>query len=177
MIRTQIVDRVNVRALSRLSLRGRVNAGTLELACTLGSGGIRHDKREGDGATPAGTFAMRCAFYRADRLLRPRTGLPLRPLRPDDGWCDDPASGRYNRFVRHPFDARAEKLWRDDGLYDVLVILDQNDCPLVRGRGSAVFIHAAAPGYAPTAGCVGLARDDLIRLLAHVGCHTRLAIA
>ena len=98
-------------------------------------------------------------------------------MRLGDGWCDDPVSGRYNRFVRHPFAGSAEHLWRDDSLYDVLIVLAHNHCPLVRGRGSAVFLHAAAPGLAATAGCITLARGDLIKMLCHVGSDTRLMIA
>ncbi len=119
---------------------------------------------------------MRCVLYRADRLLRPRTGLPLRLLRPADGWCDDPASPRYNRLVRQPFAGSAEPLWRTDALYDVIVVLGYNDGPVVRGRGSAIFLHVAAADFTPTAGCVALNRGNLIRLLAHVGPHTELVI-
>ena len=124
--------------------------------------------RQGDGATPVGCFRLLQVFYRADRVPRPRTGLPLRPMRRDDGWCDDPADRNYNRPVRHPYPASAEHLWRPDALYDLVIVLDHNDRPRVRGRGSAVFLHVAADGLAPTAGCVALRRRDLQKLLAHV---------
>ena len=176
MGRTQFVDLVTVRSLSGATSRGRLHIGTQVLSCALGKAGTSHDKREGDGASPAGIYAMRFGLYRADRIMRPRTGLPLRPLRPGDGWCDDPMSGRYNRFVRLPFAGSAEHLWRDDGLYDVLVVLAHNDCPLVRGRGSAVFLHAAAPGLGATAGCITLPRADLVKLLSQIGSNSRLKI-
>ena len=97
--------------------------------------------------------------------MRPRTGLRLRPLQPDDGWCDAPGDRNYNRPVRHPYPASAEKMWRTDDLYDVVVVLDHNQRPRVQGRGSAVFLHMARDGYEPTAGCVALGRTDLLKLL------------
>ena len=86
-------------------------------------------------------------------------------IAPHDGWCDAPEDRNYNRLVRHPYPTSAERLWRSDGLYDVLVVLEHNTCPRVRGGGSAIFLHVAAPGFTPTAGCVAIRRDVLLRLL------------
>ena len=133
--------------------------------CALGRGGIRADKREGDGATPAGLFPLRGVLYRADRMARPKTRLPVRMIGPRDEWCDDPASEHYNRGVRLPFAASHERLWRGDHLYDLVVILGHNDAPPKPGMGSAIFIHVATAHYAPTAGCIALRRRDLLRLL------------
>ena len=137
------------------------------LRCALGRGGVRAGKREGDGATPAGSWPLRRLLYRADRLTPPRTALPATPITPDDGWCDDPAHPAYNRPVRLPFAAGHEKLWREDGLYDPLVVLGHNDSPPVAGLGSAVFLHIARPDYGPTEGCVALAPADLLAILPH----------
>ncbi len=134
--------------------------------CALGRGGVRADKREGDGATPAGRLALRRVLWRPDRVPAPATGLPGRPLGRADGWCDDPDDLRYNHLVRRPCTARHEALWRDDGLYDVLAVLGHNDDPVRRGAGSAIFLHVAAPGYAATAGCVALALTDLLVVLS-----------
>jgi L,D-peptidoglycan transpeptidase YkuD (ErfK/YbiS/YcfS/YnhG family) len=120
---------------------------------------------------------LRRLLYRADRLARPRTALESAPLRADDGWCDDPADANYNRPVRRPYPASHEALWRDDGLYDLIVVLGHNDDPVVAGAGSAVFLHVAPPLYGPTAGCVALAVDDLLTLLAACGPGDRLAIS
>src|SRR5262249_32628148 len=128
--------------------------------------GLTHRKREGDGATPVGRFTIRQVLYRADRVGRPRGHLPARSLRFDDGWCDSPADRNYNRFVVHPYPASAERLWRDDALYDLIAVLGYNDRPRIRGRGSAIFLHVAQPGYGPTAGCIAVARSHLVRLLA-----------
>ena len=139
---------------------------THRVRCALGRGGVRVDKREGDGATPAGAFPLRRLLFRTDRLDRPVTGLPVDPIRADDGWCDDPKDPAYNRPVRLPFAASHEKMWRDDALYDLVVVLGHNDDPPAPGHGSAVFLHVAKPDWGPTEGCVALARDDLLRLLA-----------
>ena len=135
--------------------------------CALGPAGIRGDKREGDGATPTGRFAMRRVLWRADRLPQPQTPLPIASIQPDDGWCDDPADPSYNRQVRLPYPASAEQLWRDDALYDVIVVLGHNDDPPRPGHGSAIFLHVARPDYAATEGCVALALADLLALLRH----------
>lgn len=145
--------------------------------CALGRGGVRADKREGDGATPVGTFPLRRVLYRADRVAAPATALPVRALRPDDGWCDDPKDPAYNRPIKTPFAARHETLWRDDGLYDVIVELGFNDDPVKPGGGSAIFLHRAAPDYGLTEGCVALALDDLLALLQDCNVGARLTVA
>ncbi len=108
---------------------------------------------------------VRRIFYRADRVEKPRTSFPAEPLARTDGWCDDPAHRDYNRHVLLPHDGRLEELWRNDPLYDLIVVLGWNDAPVVRGRGSAIFLHVARSDYAPTEGCVALALDDLRRVL------------
>ena len=145
--------------------------------CALGRGGVRADKREGDGATPAGSFLLRRVLYRPDRLEAPLTGLSVRALGPDDGWSDDPNDPRYNQPVSRPHPYSHEALWRDDGLYDVVVVIGHNDAPVVPGRGSAVFIHVAAPDYAATAGCVALALPHLLALLRDCAPGDRIVIA
>jgi L,D-peptidoglycan transpeptidase YkuD (ErfK/YbiS/YcfS/YnhG family) len=136
--------------------------------CALGRGGVRRaeEKREGDGATPAGLLPLRRLLFRADRLAPPVCAVPKEPLAPEDGWCDDPTHADYNRQVRLPHPARHEELWRADALYDVIGVLGWNDAPVQRGRGSAIFLHLARPDFAPTEGCVALAQSDLLRLLA-----------
>jgi L,D-peptidoglycan transpeptidase YkuD (ErfK/YbiS/YcfS/YnhG family) len=134
--------------------------------CALGPAGVRQDKREGDGATPAGRFPFRRVLYRADRLARPKTALPCAAIAREDGWCDDPASPAYNRPVTLPVAASHERLWREESVYDVIVVIGHNDDPVLPGRGSAVFLHVAHDDFRPTAGCVALARDDLLQLLS-----------
>lgn len=147
---------------------GWIDIGRRRARCALGPAGVvaAADKREGDGATPAGVWPIREVIWRADRGGRPPTALPVRAMTRDDGWCDDPADAAYNRPVRLPCPASAEALWRDDHVYDMIVVLGHNDDPPVPGLGSAIFLHIAKPDYAPTQGCVAVARDDLEALLA-----------
>jgi L,D-peptidoglycan transpeptidase YkuD (ErfK/YbiS/YcfS/YnhG family) len=147
---------------------GRFVAAEISTRCALGRSGVTFadDKREGDGASPVGTWLMRYVLYRPDRGGPPKTALPARPISPEDGWCDAPGDLAYNRPVTHPYRASAERLWRDDPLYDLVVVLGHNDDPVVAGAGSAIFLHVAAEGYAPTEGCVALAREDLEAVLA-----------
>lgn len=156
---------------------GRLRAGALFLPCMLGSGGLSRHKREGDGATPTGRFAMVGGFFRPDRGPRPAARLALRPSRMDDGWCDDPASGCYNRAVRLPFASGHERLWREDRLYDCGLVLDYNLASPRKGRGSAIFLHVMAEAATPTAGCVALRPGDLRRLLGRLSrrCHVVIA--
>ncbi|MGI9127908.1 MAG: L,D-transpeptidase family protein [Roseomonas sp.] len=134
--------------------------------CAIGKGGRRTDKREGDGATPIGLLPLRRLLYRADRLARPRADVPVAPIAPDDGWCDDPTHSDYNTQIHLPHPARHEELWRADTIYDVIGVLGWNDAPVVRERGSAIFLHLARPGFRPTEGCVALEQRDLLCVLA-----------
>jgi L,D-peptidoglycan transpeptidase YkuD (ErfK/YbiS/YcfS/YnhG family) len=150
--------------------------GKRRLRCALGRAGIAAAKREGDHATPAGVWPMRRALYRPDREAPPPTRLPLQSLDPADGWCDAPGDIAYNRLVRLPHPAGAERLWRDDALYDLLIVLGYNDAPAVAGRGSAIFLHVAHDDFAPTEGCVALARADLLAVLAQADATGRVIV-
>lgn len=121
--------------------------------------------REGDAKTPLGAYRLRFGLYRADRLPRPRSELTFRPLRQDDGWCDAPGDPAYNRFIRLPYSASHEHLWREDGAYDVILVMSHNDSPPVSGLGSAVFIHIAQPDDRNTLGCIALAPEEMVKLL------------
>jgi L,D-peptidoglycan transpeptidase YkuD (ErfK/YbiS/YcfS/YnhG family) len=147
---------------------GLLDLGDRSAPCALGRGGVvtTEAKREGDGCSPAGIWPIRRVLYRPDRGPIPATRLPSAAIGPNDGWCDDPADAAYNRPVDRPHAASTEALWREDGLYDLIVVLGHNDAPVVPGAGSAIFLHVAAPAYAPTEGCVALARADLEVLLA-----------
>jgi L,D-peptidoglycan transpeptidase YkuD (ErfK/YbiS/YcfS/YnhG family) len=136
------------------------------LRAAIGRAGIRGDKQEGDGATPAGDLTLRRVLYRADRIRPPVCSVPLEPIAPNDGWCDDLRHPDYNRMVTLPHPGRAEELWRQDALYDIVGVLGWNDDPVERGRGSAIFLHVSRPDYAPTEGCVALPVDTLRQLLA-----------
>ena len=176
-MRNSWIDTLRVRAKPGERTRGWLIAGPLTLPVALGRGGIKANKREGDGGTPRGTFMLRRLWWRADRAPRPRTGLPVRRIRPNDGWCEDPSDRRYNRPVEVPKQSTADRLWRTDPLYDVIIEISHNTRPRIAGRGSAVFIHVAREKFAPTAGCVALEARALRRLVERLGPQTRIIIA
>ena len=148
----------------------------LRVRCAVGRGGIRWDKREGDGATPAGRFALTEVLYRSDRGARPQTLLPVRALSAQDGWCDGPGDEQYNRLVALPYAGHHEELWRADGVYDLLAVIGFNDSPPVPGRGSAIFLHVASPGWGATDGCVAIELRALRTVLAGCGPGTMIDI-
>jgi L,D-peptidoglycan transpeptidase YkuD (ErfK/YbiS/YcfS/YnhG family) len=148
----------------------------LRSRCALGRGGIRRDKREGDGATPVGSWPMRRLLYRADRVALPQTALPSSAIAEDDGWCDASQDRNYNLPVRLPYSASAETLYRQDGVYDLIVPLGYNDAPVVAGAGSAIFLHVARPDFAPTEGCVALALADLLDVLRDADRESRVIV-
>ena len=123
------------------------------------------DKVEGDGATPLGSFALRFGFWRPDRLPAPPTRLTMHAIGEDDLWCDDAEHPAYNRWVRAPFAASHERMWRDDMAYDLVVVMGHNDGPPVPGRGSAVFVHLDRPDHRDTLGCVAVEPDAMLALL------------
>ncbi|MBL6927919.1 MAG: L,D-transpeptidase family protein [Rhodospirillales bacterium] len=145
---------------------GLIEWGTRRVRCALGRSGVTLNKREGDGATPAGRFALREVMYRADRLEPLPPPLPCRTIAPDMGWSDDPAHLEYNKLVFLPHAGGHEKLWREDALYDIVVVLGYNDRPPKPNLGSAIFMHVAKADFSPTEGCVALAKADLLTLLA-----------
>ena len=149
------------------------------IPCSMGRTGLisAGNKREGDGATPIGTWRITQGYYRPDRIERPACALQLTALTPQSGWCDDPADPAYNRFVTLPHAASHEEMWRDDGLYDLIFVTDHNATPPVPGMGSAIFLHCRNPRGKPTAGCIAIARDSLIALARTFTQETVLEIA
>lgn len=140
----------------------------------VGRGGIKVEKIESDGVSPVGRWPIRMVCYRADRIERPASPFPTRAIAETDGWCDDPAHAAYNRPVTRPFPASHEEMWRQDDLYDIVVVLGHNDDPPVPGAGSAIFLHIARPDYSSTEGCAALAKEDLLAFLAHAQSGTHL---
>ncbi|WP_408735804.1 L,D-transpeptidase [Acetobacter malorum] len=139
----------------------QLHCGHKVMSAVIGKNGLTEQKQEGDHATPIGIFPLRKVYYRADRLIKPKTILPVEPLSPRDGWCDDPQSPDYNRFVKLPHPARHEQLWREDHVYDLIVVMGYNDNPAISGRGSAIFMHLQRPDRTPTEGCLALSESDL----------------
>jgi L,D-peptidoglycan transpeptidase YkuD (ErfK/YbiS/YcfS/YnhG family) len=147
---------------------GRFLIDGVETRCVLGKGGVRPaaEKREGDGATPLGTWPIRRLLYRPDKGPAPKTRLPVEAIAPDDGWCDAADDPAYTRPVKLPYAASHERMWREDDVYDLVLVLAHNDAPVVPGMGSAIFLHLQQPDGRATEGCVALTRPDMETLLA-----------
>ena len=167
---------IQIRRSAGNSRRGWLTAAGRSIPVALGRGGILANKREGDGGTPKGTFRPRRLWWRADRHPRPRTSLPVRPIRTHDAWCEDPADRHYNQPIRLERDSCGDRLTRTDHLYDFIVEIDHNTVPRVARRGSAVFLHLARENFGPTAGCVSMTKSAMLRLLQRLGRKTKIVI-
>lgn len=143
----------------------KLQCGHTIMAAVIGENGITDQKREGDMATPTGQFTLRKVYYRADRTHRPIAALPVQALHPHDGWCDDPQSPHYNQHITLPDAARHEVMWREDDLYNLVVVIGYNDAPALPDLGSAIFMHLQRPDRTPTEGCVALTEQDLRAVL------------
>ena len=170
------LENLNLRMRPGTRRQGWLLAGPRAIKVAIGRSGIKANKREGDGATPAGRYRLVRLWWRADRIPRPRTMLPARPITAADGWCEDPSDRRYNRAIRMSPDQPGDRLWRTDALYDLIIEIDHNRRPRIAGRGSAVFIHVARADMTPTAGCISLPDRTLRRLLPRLGPNTRITI-
>jgi L,D-peptidoglycan transpeptidase YkuD (ErfK/YbiS/YcfS/YnhG family) len=155
------------RVIFTATADGLLDLGARRARCALGRGGVRPaaEKREGDGASPAGVWPIRRVLYRPDKGGPPTTALPVSPVAPDDGWSDAPDDPDYNRPIKLPHPGSFEKMWRDDDIYDLVVVLGHNDDPPAPAMGSCIFLHLARPGYPPTEGCVAVSREDMAELL------------
>jgi L,D-peptidoglycan transpeptidase YkuD (ErfK/YbiS/YcfS/YnhG family) len=156
--------------------RGWLTADGWTVPVALGRGGILANKREGDGGTPRGIYRPLQLWWRADRHRRPQTFLPARPIRPEDGWCEDPNDRRYNQPIRLTRSEAGDRLTREDHLYDFIVEIDHNSAPRIAGRGSAVFLHLARTNFSATAGCVSMTKSAMLRLLRRMGPQTKIII-
>ena len=158
------------RSLHRFTASGDggFDLGRAAVRCALGKAGVTPArlKREGDLASPVGVWPIRRVLYRPDKGGPPATALSASALAPDDGWCDAPDDPDYNRPVKLPHPGSFEPMWRDDRLYDLVVVLGHNDDPPKPGMGSCIFLHLARPDFSPTEGCVAVTRADLEDLLA-----------
>lgn len=174
--RRRATDFILVRRSALNPRRGVLTVDGRSIPVAIGRGSVKANKREGDGATPLGTFRPLRLWWRADRHIRPRTSLPVRIIHPEDGWCEDPGSRHYNKPVQLADDSTADRLNRDDHLYDFVIEIDQNAQPAIPGRGSAVFLHLARPGFGPTAGCIAMTKVSMLHLLARLSPDTRIKI-
>ncbi len=154
-----------LRSICASATNGQLRIGDRSFPCQLGHAGRSARKYEGDGATPIGTWPIMGVYYRADRIARPKTLLPIKPLRYDQGWCDEPLDRNYNQPVQLPYRASCESLWRDDHAYDLIVVLDYNISRRAINLGSAIFMHLSHDNLRPTAGCLAFTETDLRMIL------------
>ena len=146
-----------------------------KIKCAIGKNGITKNKKEGDLKTPSGIFKIKKIFYRKDRI-KIKTLLKKKYIKKNIGWCDDPVSKYYNREIKFPFKDSAEKLWRKDNIYDLIIILNYNLNPIVKNKGSAIFLHICKKNYAPTKGCVAINKRDMKNLIVNIKNNTKLII-
>ena len=161
------VKTILVRPAPGRKTRAIVQVGPLRIPAAIGRSGRTSRKREGDGATPIAAMSLLSGFLRGDRVSAPKTGLPMKRIRPSMLWCDEPKHPSYNRLVSAPFKPSHEEMRRADELYDICLVLDWNVTSRRRNAGSAIFFHLIRPGYEPTAGCIAVARRDMLRILPH----------
>ncbi len=145
-------------------------------SCAIGREGLTKNKIEGDLKTPVGDFRFKKIFYRADKLGEMVFNLPSQVIRKNSGWCDDPGHKQYNQFIKFPFDASAEKLYRDDNLYDLFFVIDYNTDPIVPSKGSAIFLHICKPNFEGTEGCIAIEKKNIIELSKKIDMESRLII-
>ena len=175
MQRTKLAN-LNVRTRPGNPQQGWLSVGNRYVKVALGRSGVKFAKQEGDGATPAGRYRLVRLWWRSDRIPRPQTLLPVRPINALDGWCEDSSDRHYNRAITISPSQPGDRLWRSDGLYDLVIEIDHNKRPRVSGRGSAVFVHVARAELAPTAGCISLPINALKRLITRIGPKTTITI-
>jgi len=133
-----------------------------KLRCAIGKRGITLNKKEGDQKTPKGSFKLEYILYRKDKIPVVRSLLKKKPIKKNMGWCDDNASKLYNKLIKFPFKYSAEKLWKLKRIYDLIIVINYNLSPVIKNKGSAIFIHIARKNYSPTEGCVALNKKIII---------------
>tara|TARA_Y100000590_G_scaffold191753_1_gene218101 strand:+ start:1422 stop:1913 length:492 start_codon:yes stop_codon:yes gene_type:complete len=147
-----------------------------KLKCSIGKSGITNFKKEGDFATPKGKFKLGLLYYRKDRNALPVCKIKKKVIKKNMGWCDDSKSNKYNREISFPFKFRAEKLYRRNHIYDIFINIKYNQNPIIKKRGSAIFLHLADKKYKPTKGCVAISKKDFFKILPLLKKKTKILI-
>ena len=147
-----------------------------KLRCSIGKRGITSDKQEGDKKTPKGIFGLKSIFYRKDKIPNLKSLIKKKTIKKNMGWCDDVNSKFYNKLIKFPFSDSAEKLWLKQNIYDVIIIINYNLKPIIRNKGSAIFIHIAHRKYLPTRGCIAVSKKDMLYLINQINNKTKIII-
>ena len=144
--------------------------------CALGKAGIKEKKFEGDNITPRGTYRIIKVFYRSDRIKNLTTRITKIKIKKNMGWCDDFKSKDYNKLIKIPFKYSYEKLFRADHIYDVVILINYNYKPIIRNKGSAIFVHIAKKNYQKTAGCIALKKQHILKILSNIKKNEKIKI-
>ena len=147
-----------------------------KLKCSIGKSGITKHKKEGDLATPKGTFGLDIVYYRKDRIRLKNCKIKKKIIKKNMGWCEDSKSKSYNKEIKFPYRYRAEKLYRKDNIYDLLINIKYNFWPVTKNKGSAIFLHIASSNYKSTKGCVALSKKDFLKILPLIKKNTKISI-
>ena len=147
-----------------------------KIKCALGKRGITSKKVEGDKKTPRGTFTLKSIFYRKDRVSKIKSSLLKKKIKKNMGWCDDVRSKYYNKIINFPFNLSAEKLWLKENIYDVVVVINYNLKPVIKEKGSAIFLHIAKKNYPSTNGCIAIKKKDMLLLINKINNKTKIII-
>ena len=150
--------------------------GSYKLKCAIGKSGIKTFKKEGDSGTPKGTFNLGFLYYRKDKIGKLKVKIKKKIIKKNMGWCYDSRSSKYNKEILFPFKYKAEKLYRKDKIYDLFINIKYNTSPVLKKRGSAIFLHIANRNYRPTIGCVAISKKDFIKILPHINKNTKITI-
>lgn len=148
-----------------------------KIKCALGKRGIGVKKSEGDQITPKGKFKITCILYRKDRIPNFKCKITKLFIKKEMGWCDDPRSKYYNKLIRFPSKYSAEKLYRKDATYDLILVLNYNLNPVRKAKGSAIFIHVAKKNYKKTLGCIAVSKRDLKKIVKKINKSTSVNIS
>ena len=147
-----------------------------KLKCSIGKSGIISSKKEGDLATPKGTFKLGTLYYRRDKNKGIQCKIKKIIIKKKMGWCNDIRSKKYNQEISFPFKYRAEKLYRKDKIYDLFISIKYNFNPTIKGKGSAIFLHIADSKYKPTEGCIAISKNDFLKILPLINSKTKISI-
>jgi L,D-peptidoglycan transpeptidase YkuD (ErfK/YbiS/YcfS/YnhG family) len=155
---------------------GHLKYKDLKFKCALGKAGVGKKRVEGDNITPKGTYKIIQIYCRKDRIKKISSKFKLIKINKNMGWCNDSRSKKYNQLIKLPSKYTFERLFRKDNLYDLIIVLNYNINPIIKNKGSAIFIHIAKKKYKKTAGCIGLKKSDLLKLIKVVKKKTKVII-
>lgn len=175
-VQTQTIDRLVISSNCKNTCNGVTKCGQLHFPCLVGLAGIGQKLHEGDGITPIGCWNISYFLYRSDKISKPHSALSGFPIKKNDSWCDSTNSNHYNLPLAVTLPKSSETLWRPDNLYDIILVLDHNTQPAVRGRGSAIFMHLRGKNTKHTHGCIAYRKPDLLKILKQCGSNTKIFI-